>query len=65
MELISQLCSDVFQLMEQGEPVIALGLLARKLPVGAIAGILDENDIFTVLSFYVAEEYRRKWRRSD
>ena len=34
-------------------------------PLGAIAGILDENDIFTVLSLYVAEEYRRKGRRSD
>ncbi len=49
-----------YQLMERGEPVTAMGLLDEKTPIGAVVGILDENDIFTVLSLYVAEEHRRR-----
>ncbi len=49
-----------YQLMERGGPVTAIGLLERKKPIGAVAGMLDENDIFTVLSLFVAESYRRK-----
>lgn len=49
-----------YQLMEQGEPVTALGLLYKNVPIGAVAGMINENDIFTVMSLYVAEEHRRK-----
>lgn len=55
---------DTYELMERGVPVTAIGMLSKNVPVGAVAGMLDENDIFTVMSLYVAEGYRRKGRGS-
>lgn len=48
--------------MRGGEPVLALGLIEGKTPVGALTGMVEagEDDVFTVRSVYVAPEYRRR-----
>ncbi len=51
---------ETYRLMDRGEPLIAIGLLDRNIPVGAVAGMLDKHDLFTVMSLYVAETHRRK-----
>ncbi|SCY59152.1 Acetyltransferase (GNAT) family protein [Lachnospiraceae bacterium XBB2008] len=46
--------------LANGIPVIAIGLTEDDLPVGALAGLLEEGDIFSVMSLYVDPKYRRR-----
>ena len=53
---------DVYSAMNYGKPVLALGLMKGKTPIGALTGQINsgESDIFTVSSLYVKPEYRRR-----
>ena len=51
---------DVYSLISRGEPVTAIGLIEKNIPIGAVAGMLGDNDIFTVMSLYVDPDHRRK-----
>lgn len=52
------LLPKVYAAIESGIPVVAIGLVDRKKPVGALAGVLEEGHVFNIMSFYVAPKYR-------
>ena len=51
---------EVYDEIEAGKPVIAIGLAEDKKPVGAIAGMMENEHLFYVRSLYVLPEYRRQ-----
>lgn len=53
------LLPDVAAALKQGKPLLALGLTEDNVACGAAAGEL-QGDVFTVTSFYVAPDYRRR-----
>ena len=54
------LTAGVNAALANGVPVTAIGLIEDNKPVGALAGLVEEGDIFSVMSLYVAPEYRRR-----
>lgn len=55
----TMLLPDVAAALKQGKPLPALGLTEDNVACGAAAGEL-RGDVFTVTSFYVAPDYRRR-----
>lgn len=51
---------DVYDEMEAGVPVIAIGLADDKKPIGAIAGMMENEHVFSVTSLYVSPDHRRQ-----
>ena len=51
---------EVYADMEAGLPVTAIGLADDKTPVGAVAGVMENEHVFAVRSLYVDPKYRRK-----
>ena len=45
--------------LEQGEPILAIGLTENRVACGATAGYIN-NGRFQIISFYVAPDYRRR-----
>lgn len=51
---------EIYAEMEAGHPVTAIGLSDDKKPVGAIAGKLENEHVFSVRSLYVSPDHRRQ-----
>ena len=51
---------EVYADMEAGLPVTAIGLADDKTPVGAVAGVMENEHVFSVRSLYVAPDHRRQ-----
>ncbi|MBQ9333131.1 MAG: GNAT family N-acetyltransferase [Lachnospiraceae bacterium] len=51
---------EVYADMEAGQPVTAIGLAEDKTPIGAVAGVMENEYVFSVRSLYVAPDYRRQ-----
>lgn len=51
---------DVYQAIENGTPMTAIGLSEDNIAVGALVGAITEGDVFEVRSLYVAGKYRRQ-----
>lgn len=51
---------SVFSAFSGGAPISAIGLTDNSHPIGALAGMLGQGDIFNVLSLYVEPSHRRR-----
>lgn len=51
---------DVYQAIENGAPMTAIGLSKDNIAVGALVGAITNGDVFEVQSLYVDEKYRRQ-----
>ncbi len=54
------LTQGVYAALNGNVPITAIGLLEDRRPIGAVAGMIEEGDIFSVLSLYVDPAYRRQ-----
>ena len=54
------LMPNVYKAMTSDVPVTAIGLIKDSRPAGAIAGMIEQGGIFSVMSFYVHPSYRRR-----
>lgn len=50
---------EVYNDMKAGLPVTAIGLAEDKTPIGAVAGMMENEHVFAVRSLYVDPKYRR------
>lgn len=50
---------DMYTGLKKGLPYTAIGLLCGKTAIGTVAGYLDKGKVFTIMSLYVAPDWRR------
>lgn len=54
------LTPSVYAALINGVPVVTIGLIDDNTAAGAIAGMVEEGNIFSVMSLYVAPDHRRR-----